>query len=284
MKTNQVICGDAIAVLRGFKEETVDLTVFSPPYDALRDYQGYAIDLHALGAALYRVTKPGGVVAMVIQDQTVNGRKTLTSFRTVLDWCDNIGFGLFECAIYQKNGKDGAWWARRFRVDHEYMPIFVKGGKPATFDKTAVKIPSKHGGKTMTGAANRNKDGITESSRPLTINATKCPGTIWNFANGGDKVWLKRRHPAPFPDKLPHDFIQVFSREGDVVLDPMAGSGSTLVAAATLKRRYIGIDISEEYCDLSRARIRTLQTNLRKGFKNLKPRASAGAADLPSLL
>jgi len=268
MKTDQIICGDAVAVLSKFREDSVDLTVFSPPYDQLRDYEGYACDLHALGAQLYRVTKDGGVVVMVIQDQTVAGTKSLTSFRTIVDWCDNIGFGLFECNIYQKQGKDGAWWSKRFRVDHEYMPIFIKGGKPKHFDKTAIKIPTKHGGKVMHGGANRNKDGITVDSRRMTINPTKCPGTIWDYANGGDKVALKRRHPAAYPDKIPYDFIQVFTRKGDVVLDPMVGSGSTAIAAHLLGRRYVGIDLSAEYCELARARIRAMQSNLVAGFKN----------------
>jgi len=271
VKKSQIICGDAVAELRKFSSAVFDLTVFSPPYDQLRDYDGYTLDLHALGAELFRVTKDGGVVVMVIQDQTCDGKKTLTSFRTILDWCDNIGFGLFECNIYRKQGKDGAWWSKRFRVDHEYMPVFVKGGKPKHFDKTAIKIPTKHAGKVMHGGANRNKDGITVDSRRMTINPTKCPGTIWNYANGGDKVALKRQHPAAFPDKIPYDFIRVFTRKGDVVLDPMVGSGSTAIAAHLLGRKYIGIDISRAYCDLTVARIAAMQSNLAPGFKNAKP-------------
>lgn len=270
MKTNRIICGDAVVELVKMRESAFDLTVFSPPYDNLRDYNGYVCDLHALGEQLYRVTKPGGIVVMVIQDQTNKGRKTLTSFRTIVDWCDNIGFGLFECNIYRKQGKDGAWWSKRFRVDHEYLPIFVKGDKPKYFDKSDVKIPCKHSGKTMNGGANRNKDGITEASRKMIINPTKCPGTIWNYANGGDKVAMKRKHPAAYPDKIPYDFIQVFSGSGDVVLDPMVGSGSTAIAAHLLGRKYVGIDISPEYCKLARARIEANQSNMADGFKNDK--------------
>jgi hypothetical protein len=64
---------------------------------------------------------------MVIQDSTKDFAKSLTSFRTIVDWCDNIGFRLFECNIYNRQGTEGAWWKQRFRVDHEYMPIFLKG-------------------------------------------------------------------------------------------------------------------------------------------------------------
>ena len=271
---NKIICGDALTALKKFKENTFDLCVFSPPYDNLREYNGYSFDLHNLGKALFRTIKPGGVVVMVIQDQTNNGHKSLTSFRTIVDWCDNIGFNLFECNIYKKQGKDGAWWKRRFRVDHEYMPIFVKGDKPKTFNKEAVKIPCKHAGKTMKGGANRNKNGKTVDTTLMTINNTKCPGTIWDCSNGGDKIRMKRNHPATFPDKIPYDFIQVFTEKGDLVLDPMVGSGSTAITAHILGRSYVGIDISEEYCALARQRIEARQTNMLKEFKNLPPSSS----------
>ncbi len=271
MKTNRIILGDAVETMRKeVADGTIDLTVFSPPYDKLRDYNGYQCDLHALGEQLYRVTKQGGIVVMAIQDQTNNGVKSLTSFRTIVDWCDRIGFGLFECNIYQKQGKDGAWWSKRFRVDHEYLPIFIKGNRPNHFDKTDIKIPCKHAGKQMTGGANRNKDGLTVASRKMEINPVKCPGTIWNYANGGDKVAMKRNHPASFPDKIPYDFIRVFTRKGDVVLDPMVGSGSTVIAADILKRKWIGIDISEVYCTLARKRLANKQSNLFAGFKNIR--------------
>ncbi len=270
MKPNKILQGDCLTLLSAFDENFFDLTVFSPPYDGLRDYNGYQLDLHTLGLELYRTTKDGGMVVMVIQDQTINGHKSLTSFKTIVDWCENIGFSLFECNIYKKQSKDGAWWSKRFRVDHEYMPIFLKGKKPKAFNKEPVKVPCKHAGKTMNGGANRNKDGLTVNSRRIKINATKCPGTIWDYSNGGDKVHLKRQHPAVYPDKIPYDFISVFTNKNDLVLDPMVGSGSTAIMASLLDRQYIGMDISEKYCRLARMRIRHMQTNTKPGFKNIK--------------
>jgi len=264
MEYNKIICGDNLDILSTYDENTFDLTVFSPPYDNLRDYNGYSFDMHKLGKELFRVTKDGGIVVMVIQDQTLDGWKSLTSFRTIVDWCDIIGFGLFECNIYKKQGKDGAWWSKRFRVDHEYIPIFVKGRRPNFFDKTSVKIPSKHGGKTLTGGANREKDGTTGKSKQFVINKLKCPGTIFDYSNGGDKNKVKRQHPAAFPDKIPYDFIQIFTEVGGLVLDPMCGSGSTCIASKVLNRKYIGIDISQEYCDISNNRIDNLETSLSK--------------------
>jgi site-specific DNA-methyltransferase (adenine-specific) len=262
MEESKIICGESVQYLKTLPSDIVDLVVFSPPYDNLRDYNGYSFDIIDLGKELYRVLKEGGICAMVIQDQTIDGWKSLTSFRTIVDWVDKIGFGLFECCIYEKYGIEGAWWSKRFRVDHEYLPIFIKGKRPRHFDKTLIKIPTIHGGKKMKGSAIRKKDGTTLPSRVTEIQTMKCRGTIWKYLNGGDKNRVKRLHPATFPDRLPYDIISVFSKEGDLVLDPMCGSGSTCVAASILSRNYIGIDISEEYVEITKKRISNRETNL----------------------
>lgn len=252
---NSIICGDAVDILKKIPDNSIDLVVTSPPYDNLRKYNGFSVNLHEVGTQLYRVLKNGGIVAMVIQDSTKNFGKSLTSFRTIVDWCDNIGFKLFETCIYHKNGTEGAWWKNRFRVDHEYMPIFLKGERPQFFNKEPLKIPSKHGGKIMSGSGNRRTDGTTTPIVRREINTMKCRGTVWDYLMAGDKNPLKRRHPAVFPDKIPFDFIQCFCPENGIVLDPFVGCGSTAVVAKSLGRNYIGIDISQEYCDLAEERI-----------------------------
>ncbi len=253
---NKVICGDAVQELRKFSDETIDLVITSPPYDNIRKYNGFSFDLHATGKEIYRVLKEGGIAIMVIQDQTKNFGKSLTSFRTIVDWVDNIGFKLFETAIYRKYGAEGAWWNKRFRVDHEYMPIFLKGPRPQYFNKEPLKIPSKHGGKTMTGGGTRLTNGNRIATRPITINQMKCRGTIWEYMTAGDGTRLKHKHPATFPDSLPYDFIQCFCPPNGIVLDPFVGSGTTILAAIQLDKNYIGIDISKEYCELTKKRIR----------------------------
>lgn len=253
---NQIICGEAVEELRKFPNDCINLVVTSPPYDGVREYNGnLSFDLHAVGIELYRVLREGGIAAMVIQDQTKNFAKSLTSFKTIINWCDNIGFRLFECVVYRKHGTEGAWWTNRFRIDHEYMPIFLKGEKPAYFDKEPLKIPSKHGGKVMTGSGNRRTDGSTTETVRRPINPMKCRGTIWEYLMAGDKDPIKRKHPAPFPDKIPYDFVRCFCPRGGIVLDPFVGSGSTAVAAKKLGRNFIGIDISKEYCEIARKRI-----------------------------
>jgi len=247
---------DCIEGMKKLPDNSIDLVVTSPPYDNIRTYNGFSYDLHATGKEIYRILKEGGIAVMVIQDQTKNFGKTLTSFRTVIDWCDNIGFKLFECVIYRKYGSEGAWWKQRFRVDHEYMPIFLKGEKPQYFNKELLKVPSKHGGKVMTGSGSRRTDGKTNPTVTRAINPMKCRGTIWDYLMAGDKDPIKRKHPAPFPDQIPIDFIQCFCPENGIVLDPFMGCGSTAVAAKKLKRNFIGFEISKEYCDLTYARLK----------------------------
>ena len=132
---NKIITGDNVTYLKKLPDSCIDLVVTSPPYDNLRDYNGYEFNLSELGKQLYRVLKDGGMCVMVIQDSTKNFGKSLTSFKTILDWCDNVGFKLFETVIYNRQGVEGAWWKKRFRVDHEYIPIFLKGYRPQFFNK-----------------------------------------------------------------------------------------------------------------------------------------------------
>ncbi|MEK7535433.1 MAG: site-specific DNA-methyltransferase, partial [Patescibacteria group bacterium] len=229
--------------------------ITSPPYDSIRDYKGFTLDLHAAGKEIHRVLKEGGMAVMVIQDQTKNFGKSLTSFRTILDWCESFGFKLFETVIYRKYGAEGAWWSKRFRVDHEYIPIFLKGERPGYFNKEHLKIPSKHGGKTLTGGGTRLTNGIRINTRAITINPKKCRGTIWDYLTAGDGSRLKHEHPATFPNQLPYDFIQCFCPPNGIVLDPFVGSGTTTVAAKNLGRSYIGIDIAPEYCTIAKKRM-----------------------------
>lgn len=248
-------CMDCVEGMKRLPDHSVDLVVTSPPYDGIRAYKGFSYDLRATGAQLFRVLKEGGVAAMVIQDQTSHFGKSLTSFRTIVEWCDTIGFKLFECVIYRKWGTEGAWWKYRFRVDHEYIPIFLKGERPQYFDKEPLKIPSKHGGKVMTGSGNRRTDGTTTRTVTRTINGMKCRGTVWDYLMAGDKDQLKQQHPAVFPDRIPYDLVRCFCPSRGVVLDPFMGSGSTAVAAKRTNRHFIGFEISRDYCELARRRL-----------------------------
>lgn len=256
MQLNVIYNENCLDTMKRMPDNFIDLVVTSPPYDNIRDYKGYELDLHTIGKELFRTIKDGGIVCFVMQDQTKNFGKSLTTFKTAIDFC-NIGFKLFECCIYRKYGQEGAWWNKRFRIDHEYILMFLKGDKPKAFNKEPLKIPSKHGGKTMTGCATRNTDGTTQKSRAVTINTMKCRGSIWEYLNGGDKNKIKRKHPATFPDALAKDLILCFSNEGELVYDCMAGSGTTGLMAKQNNRNFIMSEISADYCKIIDERMAT---------------------------
>lgn len=252
MKDCQIIQGDCLAVTEGLAAASVDLSVFSPPYDNIRDYKkGWVFDYGALGKNLYNLTKEGGVCAVVIGDGTQNFAKSLTTFKLAVDWCENAGWRLFETCIYQRNGNPGAWWRRRFRVDHEYVLLFFRGARPKTFNKEPLMIPAKHAGKVYTGTDRLTNGGLRKIA-PTAVNPTKCRGTVWQYnTSNNERNRTKLQHPATFPDKLAEDLILCFSNPGDVVLDPMCGSGTTCVMAVQNSRRAIGIEINPTYCDIA---------------------------------
>lgn len=246
--SDSILPGDALQVLPRLPAEHVDLTVFSPPYDGIRDYgKNWKFDYQTLGDQLFRITASGGVCAVVIGDGTKDFAKSLTTFRWAVDWVDRIGWRLFECCIYARHGNPGAWWNQRFRVDHEYILIFFRGERPRYFDKTSLMIPAKHAGKIYSGT-DRLTNGGFKKIEPKAVNEKKCRGTLWDYSTSnteGNRTKLE--HPATFPDRLADDLIHCFSRPGDLVLDPMCGSGTTCVMAAKSKRRYLGIEINAEY-------------------------------------
>lgn len=99
---------------------------------------------------------------------------------------------------------------------------------------------------------------VPEAAQEKFINPTKCPGTVMTFGNtcGGESK-LKSKHPAVFPNMLAYDMIECFCPPDGIVLDPFNGSGTTTLAAKSLGRKWIGIDCSQEYCDIAYERITT---------------------------
>lgn len=249
--------GDALEHVATLGSNSVDLVVFSPPYDAVRDYRGnWSVDLPALGSALLRVVKDGAFAVIVIADGTKNQRKSMTTFRTAVAW-EDAGWSLFESVIYSRDGRPGAWWATRFRVDHEHILMFYKGKRPRPIQHHAgLRVPSKHAGKKWSGTQRMTDGSLIRTTS--TVAADKCRGTIWHYATSnseGNKV--KAKHPATFPDQLARDLILALSAPGDTVYDPMMGSGTTAVVAAQEGRRWLGNDFSAEYVAIAAQRLQT---------------------------
>ena len=257
---NKILCGACQEVLASLKEECVDLTVTSPPYDDIRDYKGYSFeeeDFRAIVRQLFRVTKKGGVVVWIVGDATMKGSESGTSFRQALGFMEG-GFKLHDTMIYEKNTSSfpARRTGKRYTQIFEYMFVFCKG-KIKTGNLICDK-PNKWAGWTNWGKnTQRGKDGKLKKTKDIKPVPEFSPrNNIWRYNvgkgfNSSDKE--SHSHPAIFPEKLAEDHILSWSNEGDVVLDPFVGSGTTCKMAKKNKRHYIGIDISEEYCNLARS-------------------------------
>jgi len=253
---NRLLTGDCLPLLAQLPKESVELTVTSPPYDDLRRYDTpTTLDIPALGGALFRVTKDGGVCIVVMGDASRHFAKSLSSFRLALSWCDHAGWRLFETCLYHRRGVPGPWWRSRLRVDHEFIFIFFKGKRPKTFHKERLLIPTKHAGEKVSRRPYPRR-GVAWGLPPPTIAALQCRGTVWPYsASSSERNAVKLRHPATMPDKLAADLILGFSEPGDLVLDPLMGSGTSVVVAAKLGRRFLGMEASARYVEIARQRL-----------------------------
>jgi len=254
---NKVIQGDCLDVMKTLEDNSIDLTVTSPPYDNLRTYNGYSFDFEGIAKELYRVTKQGGVVVWVVGDATIKGSETCTSFKHAL-YFKEIGFNLHDTMIYRKNSLTFPDTNRYYQC-FEYMFIFSKG-KPKTVNLIQDK-ENKQANKTITGNYRDIDGSLKEMSGSKNKRAIKEKGVrwnIWDYNTGWQHSYSEdflRGHPAIFPEQLAEDHILSWSNEGDIVLDPMAGSGTTLKMAKKNNRNFIGIEISEEYCKIAETRI-----------------------------
>jgi len=252
IELNKIYCTDNVQGMRMIDDETVDLTVTSPPYDNLRLYNGYSFDFENVAKELYRVTKQGGVVVWVVGDATIKGCETSTSFKQAL-YFKEIGFNLHDTMIYHKEIPTWNKTSMRYKQHFEYMFVFAKG-KCKTFNPIMdVKVKNM---KPRVCKSNRNGKAHYEMYVPK--NEYTARGNIWYYPVGSNCASNKIafEHPAIFPEQLAIDHIKSWSNEGDVVLDCFMGSGTTAIAALRLNRKYIGFETSQEYVDIANERIK----------------------------
>jgi site-specific DNA-methyltransferase (adenine-specific) len=239
--------GDCREVLRTLDADSIDLTVTSPPYDNLRTYNGFTFDFEGIARELYRVTKPGGVVVWVVGDATVKGSETGTSFRQALFFRDVCGFNLYDTMIWRKTNPMPSDLVR-YQSSFEFMFVISKGKPKAT---NILKEPSKLAGKSRR-AHDRTPDGVRYNMGDTYEYAQeKRRANCWDVAIGGGV----KGHPAQFPESLARDHILSWSNEGDTVLDPFLGSGTTGKMARQHGRKFVGIEISADYLAIAQKRI-----------------------------
>ncbi len=245
-------------------DNSTHLMITSPPYNVGKEYDqdlsldGYFDLIEAVLAQTYRVLVDGGRACINIANV---GRSPYIPLHAYLTQSAlSCGFAMRGEIIWDKGASAGAscawgsWQSASnpvLRDVHEYILIFSKG----RFKR------STHNG-------TKGKDSIV---RDDFLEATK---SVWRFPTASAK---RANHPAPFPLELPRRLIELYSFEGDVVLDPFMGSGTTAEAALRTGRAYVGYEIDKQYASQARARLRAVKAELAAAPATAPAIASAAA-------
>jgi site-specific DNA-methyltransferase (adenine-specific) len=235
--------------------ESIDFVITSPPYDDIRNYNGYQFEFEKIADELFRIMKKGGVVIWVVADATVDGSETGTSFKQAL-YFKETGFRLHDTMIYYKNNPMPQT-GNRYHQHFEYMFAFTKGS-PKTFNPM-IEQTKYHG---LANMKNRGQNGSLDYEKVERTKEKKV-GNVFFYSIGGgistkDKIAFQ--HPAIFPEKLVADQINTWTNENDLVYDPFMGSGTTAKIAQLLGRDWIGSEISKEYVEVAEERLKMYST------------------------
>lgn len=275
--------GDCEKVLQRFPNDSIDFILTSPPYADKRDYgtEGSSVNADDYVAwflpkarQIYRVLKPNASFVLNISDKVVGDFQHLYVFELVLTLCKKIGFHLVRDYIWYNPATPPNVYSRggygRTKKSHEYCFWFSKSNE-WTFNLDPIRKPY---GKDMQRYLNgKGKGDRAQNTRPSTHNFD-CE-KVWNDNGGSDpgsviecgntssndsfmKLCKERgiSHPARFPEKLVEFFVLSGTNAGDIVLDPFSGSGTVAVVAAANGRRWVGIDMNENFCELATERMR----------------------------
>ena len=258
MDINKIYNEDCLETMERMDDNFIDLAVTSPPYDNLRTYNN-DIDKtwdesvwKPIIKELYRVTKDGGVVVWVVSDATINGSETGTSFRQAL-WTMECGFNLHDTMIYKQKGTGAKGSNKAYWQSFDYMFVFSKG-KIKTVNRIN-DVKNTAGGKKRSHSNSKKYEKIGSRTERNNIKNPiwSVRPNVWEYAQG---VNDRTDHTAPFPEKLANDHIISWSNEGDLVYDPFMGSGTTAKMSILNNRNWIGSEISKEYCDIVKKRIK----------------------------
>lgn len=265
MKTNTIYNENCIETLERMPDNFLDMTLCSPPYDDLRNYNGYQMSLDVIVDLLFQKTKEGGVVVWVVGDKTDNGSESLSSFDHAISFVRGGGFKLHDTMIYEKNNPIPSDCGKRYRQSFEYMFCFSKGS-PKTFN--AITEPTKSAGKKIKAfrITQGGRGNVPDEDIGRQIKAERKASNIFRYnvgtASATDRIAFQ--HPAIFPERLAEDQIKTWTNEGDLVYDCFMGSGTTAVASCNMRRNFLGSEISEEYVEIANERLTMYRHKLKK--------------------
>jgi DNA modification methylase len=255
IKTEVIYTESCLETFKRMPDDFVDMTITSPPYDDLRDYNGYHFPVEEIATGLFAKTQPGGVVIWVVGDRTVNGDETLSSFKHAFAFKD-AGFRVHDTMLYVKNNPIPSDCGRRYRQAFEYMFCFSKG-QPKTFNP--ITEPTKSSGRKIKAfrITGRGRGNVPDEDIGREIKNERKVNNIfaYNVGTSSSKDKIAFEHPAIFPEQLVEDQIKTWTNEGDLVYDCFMGSGTTAKVAHVLRRRWLGSEISREYVRIANERL-----------------------------
>jgi site-specific DNA-methyltransferase (adenine-specific) len=271
---DSILCGDARILLTKLPSDSVDLIVTSPPYADRRSktYGGIKPDAYVqwflpIAEQLHRVLRPTGSFVLNIKEIVVNGERHTYVIELILEMRKR-GWLWTEDYVWHKRNCYPGKWPNRFRDAWERCLHFTKNRK-FSMHQEAVMVPMgdwRHARLRNLSETDKMRDnshvnsGFGKNVSNWVNREFAYPTNVLHLATEcGNK-----NHSAAFPISLPSWFIKLFTRKGDVVLDPFLGSGTTAVAARDLGRHYIGIDIDAEFCHIARQRVQGIRTEKNK--------------------
>ena len=262
---NNIYNESCLVTMQRIPNNFIDLTVTSPPYDDLRTYNnriggvksqfnGYTFPFEEIAKELFRVTDDGGVLVWIVGDATIGGNETGTSFRQAL-YLKECGFNLFDTMIYLKPPRGAVGNNNTYWQSFEYMFVFSKG-----YPKTINLIKDRENKEA------RNGDNGTKRLQNGELLKLKRGGygeygrrtNVWEYNIGkghSASDEFAHEHPAIFPEKLARDHVRTWSNIGDLVYDPMMGSGTVAKICVLEDRNYLGSEINKTYCKIAEKRI-----------------------------
>lgn len=265
----KIFQGDCKEILKQFQDGTVDLIFTSPPYADRRKqtYGGvkpedYVDWFLPISEQLLRILKPTGTFVLNIKEKAENGERSTYVIELILALRKQGWLWTEEFIWHKKNSYPGKW-SNRFRDSWERLLQFNKDRKFNMY-QDAVKVPigdwAKPRLKNLSETDKirdnaRNGSGFGKNVSNWLNKETVYPTNVLHLATECNN----KKHSAAFPKELPEWFIKLFTQEGDTVLDPFAGSGTTLVVAQELNRSAVGIEIVPEYCDLIEKQLPSIQ-------------------------
>ncbi len=246
MEVNKIYLGDCLKIMKKFPDESIDLVFADPPFNIGIKYDNYNDNLpyeeyydwsKKWINECYRLLKNNGSIYIAIGDEFAAEinlilKQTSFFFRNWIIWYYTFG----------QNQR------KKFNRSHTHLLYFSKGKDNFTFNDDSVRVPSAR--QTTYNDKRANPKG-------------KLPDDVWKFSRvcGTFKERIGK-HPCQMPESVLERIIKVSSNEGDLILDPFAGTGTTAFVANKFGRNYVTIEISEEYYKVTKDRLKNIPLRL----------------------